>query len=90
MELDKIKTNYSRNIRNFNKKRKEGLNAFEMVGKGICLGCDECLGTADQKPTTNRRHVISSINATAEAMMIGVFSEGINPLSQQDTWNSTY
>ena len=46
-ELEKIKKNYSRNIRNFNKKRKEGLNTFEMAGKDICPGCDECLGTAD-------------------------------------------
>ena len=42
--LDILTERYEKIIKNLNKNRKKGFKDFDLAWKGICPGCDKCMG----------------------------------------------
>ena len=80
-DLDKVKKRYIKLIDNFNKKRKSGFKDFEMAWKGVCPGCDDCVGQGSRLPTEKYRHPIGSMDTTTEAWTVGAFCQGVVALN---------
>lgn len=81
-QLEEVKKNHERLIKDFNKNRKKAFADFGMAWKGICPGCKECKPGKGHVRNLPQRHSIGSMDCKPEALIMETFSKSVVELNQ--------